>query len=152
MSTGGRSMKMHIKHRATPRVAVFASVVAGIAAMAPQPGSTQSDTSSLKGNSERGAALFRAYSCYACHGYTGETGSGARLNPPRFNQVGFIAYVRNPSTSYLRSGNMGGVMPPYAGEDVSDQDLADIFAFIESLPSTTPPLEDIDLLEDVAQD
>jgi len=95
------------------------------------------------GDAQRGKTLFLSYKCYACHGYTGETGqTGVRLNPPRFPQIAFMAYVRNPSGRRTE----GGIMPAYAGEDVSDQTLADIYAYVSSLPSSTPPLAEIPLL------
>ncbi|HEX7081528.1 MAG TPA: cytochrome c [Gammaproteobacteria bacterium] len=100
----------------------------------------------LVGDAERGAVRYSELRCYACHGHTGETGPAPRLNPTRFNQAGFIAYVRNPATFYR--GNVGGAMPPYAADDVSDQDLADIYAYLDALPSTSPALEDIPLLDE----
>jgi len=106
---------------------------------------SQSSAAALRGNIDSGKALYVSYSCYACHGNTGETGSGARLNPPRFEQAAFIAYIRNPPT-------IGGGpfrMPAYGGETVTDQVLADIYAYLESLPSGTPPLADIPLLNDL---
>jgi mono/diheme cytochrome c family protein len=92
-----------------------------------------------EGDAARGKALFAAYRCYACHGYTGETGPGPRLNPPRLDRAAFIAYVRDPATRYRNGGNVAGVMPPYAADDVSDEDLADVYAYLESLPSYSPP-------------
>ncbi len=96
------------------------------------------DPATLEGDAERGAALFRDYTCYGCHGYTGETGRGPRLNPPRLRQRQFIGYLRNPPNPRQ--------MPPYRQADVSDQKLADIYAFLESLPSASPDAEDIPVL------
>lgn len=96
-----------------------------------------------EGDPDRGQMLYQTYSCYACHGHTGETGTGTRLNPPRFDQATFMTYVRNPSGRIIRRG-AGGWMPPYKG--VSDQNLADIYAWLSSLPSYSPPLEGIPLL------
>ena len=93
-----------------------------------------------------GEKQYLALQCWACHGYTGETGSGPRLNPPRFNQAAFIAYVRRPSGIKISPGP-GGFMPPYAGPEVTDQDLADIHAWLVSLPSTSPPVVSIPLLK-----
>lgn len=104
-------------------------------------------TGDLTGDPEKGERLYQKYSCYACHGYTGETGSGTRLNPPRLDQAGFIAYVRRGNMS-RRSPPAGSWMPAYAGEDVTDQDLADIYVYITSLQATSPPLEDIPLLRE----
>lgn len=105
----------------------------------------QSPAGSIQGNAQAGQAQYMSYGCYACHGHTGETGDGARLNPPRFEQAAFIAYVRNPppvSASPFR-------MPAYGGETVTDQVLADIYAYLASLESATPPLEDISLLNEL---
>ena len=98
----------------------------------------------LEGDAERGAALFTDYTCYGCHGYTGETGRGPRLNPPRLRRAQFIGYLRNPPNPRQ--------MPPYRQADVSDQDLADVYAFLESLPSASPEAEDIPVLRDILQE
>lgn len=108
----------------------------------------QSAGEGLSGDVERGAARYLDLHCYACHGYSGETGSGQRLNPPRMNQDGFIAYVRVGNMA-RRSPPAGSWMPAYAGSDVSDQDLADIYAWLTSLESSSPPVEDIPLLRDL---
>ena len=100
--------------------------------------SSAQDPAALEGDAERGAALFEDYTCYGCHGYTGETGRGPRLNPPRLRQAQFIGYLRNPPNPRQ--------MPPYRQDDVSDQKLADIYAFLESLPSASPDAEDIPVL------
>ena len=73
-----------------------------------------------------------------------ETGRGPRLNPPRLTQERFIAYLRNPPNPRQ--------MPPYQQADVSDQTLADIYAFIRSLPSGSPDAETIPLLNDLLEE
>jgi mono/diheme cytochrome c family protein len=98
----------------------------------------------LDGDAERGAALFTDYTCYGCHGYTGETGRGPRLNPPRLRQDRFIAYLRNPPNPRR--------MPPYRQAEVSDRKLADIYAYIESLPSASPAAEDIPVLQEILRE
>jgi len=102
------------------------------------PAEAEARQVALRGDVERGSVLFVEYSCYACHGYTGETGSGTRLNPPRLNQSGFIAYLRNPPRP--------AQMPPYKQTEATDQNLADIFAFISSLESNSPDVDEIPLL------
>ncbi len=106
----------------------------------------QTAAAGLQGGVENGERQYMELKCWACHGYTGETGDGTRLNPPRMNQTAFIAYVRRPSGAKLGPGP-GNSMPPYAGTRVSDQDLADIHAWLEALPSTSPSPEDIPLLK-----
>jgi mono/diheme cytochrome c family protein len=124
------------------RRGVAALVVACLPIAAP---SLQAQQAAAEGDAARGKALFAAYRCYACHGYTGETGPGPRLNPPRLDRAAFIAYVREPSTRYRNDGNVAGVMPPYAADDVSDGDLADVYAYLESLPSYSPPADSLGL-------
>ena len=100
----------------------------------------------LEGNVESGKKLYNAYSCYACHGYTGET-ARVRLNPLLFTLPDFIDYLRDPPEMPGGFG-MGFSMPAYAGPDVSEQDLADVYAYVSSLPSTSLDLEDIPLLNE----
>jgi cytochrome c553 len=101
----------------------------------------------LIGDAVRGKRFYGAYHCYACHGYTGETGTAPHLNPIRLGQAAFIAYLRSPSTNYRDNESVYGVMPPYAADEVTDQDLADVYAYIKSLPSSSPPLKGIGLLQ-----
>ncbi len=118
-------------------VGVIPHVVGTPAAAAQEPGE-------LRGDVENGKALFKDYTCFGCHGYTGETGLGPRLNPPRLNQERFIAYLRNPPNPRR--------MPPYQQADVSNQKLADIYAFLESLPSGSPDAESIPVLSEILKE
>ena len=102
------------------------------------------DVEPLLGNTENGEQLFTEYTCSGCHGYTGETGLGTRLNPPRMRQARFIQYLRNPTDPER--------MPPYQEPEVSNQNLADIYAFLESLPSQSPAIEDIPLLQAILRE
>jgi len=86
------------------------------------------------GNAQSGKELFLKYSCYACHGYDGHGGAGARLVPMRMTLAGFTVYVHNPRQ-----------MPPYTTRILSDAQLADLFAYIKSLPES-PPARSIPLL------
>jgi len=89
-------------------------------------------------NPQNGQHLYTAIGCYECHGYQGQgslqTG-GTRIGPPPLPYSGFVAYVRQPA----------GQMPPYTSKVVSDAQLADIYAFLQSRPQATPS-KDIPLL------
>lgn len=117
---------------------------AAIAAGAGSGTSAAQAPAALQGDADNGAALFEDYTCYGCHGYTGETGRGPRVNPPRLRQDRFIAYLRNPPNPRR--------MPPYRQAEVSDQKLADIYAFLESLPSASPAAEDIPVLREILRE
>jgi mono/diheme cytochrome c family protein len=89
----------------------------------------------LAQNVDNGKRLYTRDGCYECHGYAGQGGAGARLAPKVLPTSALIAYVRHPS----------GAMPPYTNKVASDADLADIRAFLASLPAP-PPLNSIPLL------
>jgi mono/diheme cytochrome c family protein len=92
----------------------------------------------LAGNAEAGKKVFTKDGCYECHGHEGQgaaQGAGPRIGPPMLSQDALIKYVRQPS----------GQMPPYTSKVISDQELADIFAYLQSRPKGTPG-QDIPLL------
>jgi mono/diheme cytochrome c family protein len=92
------------------------------------------------GDAKKGKALFEeTYRCYACHGFDGQSGS-PRLVPMARTEDAFITYLRKPSTP---------AMPPFA--DAPTADLADVYAYIRSIRSEAPPLENIPLLKDILE-
>ena len=111
----------------------FAAVVLGPAALFAQQSSAP-----LAGNAARGEPLFAdTYNCYACHGFNAQTGE-PRLLPMNYTQEGFITFVQN---SPLPN------MPAYP--DVPAQELADIYAYIQSIPVDAPDLNSLPLLRDI---
>jgi mono/diheme cytochrome c family protein len=89
------------------------------------------------GNVENGKRLFLKNGCYQCHGYAGQGGlGGARLAQTKLPLAAFTAYVRNPAP---------GGMPPYRAKVMSDQELADVWAYITTFPEP-PPVKGIPLL------
>ena len=81
------------------------------------------------GDAAKGHDLFQKYSCYACHGFSGQNGPGARLVPMKMATAAFVAYVRAPRTTR---------MPSYSAKVLSDEQLADIHAYIKTLPASKP--------------
>jgi len=79
---------------------------------------------------ENGKRLFEVKACYQCHGWRGQGGlAGARLAQTKLNLQGFRSFVRNPPP---------GGMPTYRAAALSDQELADLFAYIQSFPAPEP--------------
>ena len=93
------------------------------------------------GDAAKGKELFLSYSCYACHGFSGQNGSGARLVPMKMAPAAFVAYVRSPRTRQ---------MPSYSAKVISDQQLTDIRAYIKTLPDSKPA-KDIPALEQLKE-
>ena len=111
-------------------IAFLLSVLASFA-QAPGP----SASAAPAGNADDGKKLFASVGCYQCHGYEaqGSNATGPRLGPRPIAFAAFSRYVRQPT----------GQMPPYTAKVVSDADLANIYAFIQSRPE---PAKDIPLL------
>src|SRR5262245_27165515 len=95
-------------------------------------------TPAPRGNAETGKALFMKIGCYQCHGREGQgsTATGPRLNQNPITYSRFITYIRKPT----------GEMPPYTVKVVSEQQAADIFAYLQSLPKP-PAVESNPLLK-----
>jgi mono/diheme cytochrome c family protein len=89
-----------------------------------------------EGNEQNGRRLFSSYYCSACHGTLGQGGAaGARIAPRPIAFAAFEKYVRQPS----------GQMAPYTAKVLPDRDLADIYAFLRSIPAS-PGAKSIPLL------
>ena len=127
-------------NRLSFRVLTLTSAVILMAAVA----STQTPTQTPTGNASHGKDLFVKYSCYACHGFSAQNGNGARLVPMKFPQAGFIAYVRNPPRA--------NQMPSYSAKVLADADLADIFAYIKTLPDSAPAAASVPILKQILSD
>ncbi len=89
------------------------------------------------GNAENGKRIYSSYGCYQCHGLAAQGGAGSRLGPNPISFTAFVRYIRHPR----------GQMPPYTSKVVSDSELADIHAFLRTLPQP-PAVKDIPLLND----
>lgn len=94
---------------------------------------------SIAQNAENGKRLFVKDGCYECHGYAGQgTIAGARLAPPVLNAQAIARYIRKPA----------GAMPAFTDKVVSDQDVADIYAYLKTIPAPKP-VKDIPLLNQI---
>jgi mono/diheme cytochrome c family protein len=89
------------------------------------------------GDATNGKKLFLRDGCYECHGYAGQGGAaGARIATIGLNAQGLIRYVRAP----------GGAMPAYTDKVISDQELTDVWAYLQTMPKAKAA-KDIPLLQ-----
>jgi mono/diheme cytochrome c family protein len=103
-------------------------------------GQPPADNAALVGDAARGEPLFAdTFNCYACHGFDAQSGE-RRLVPLNYTQEGFITFVQS---SPLPN------MPAYP--DATPQQLADIFAYIRTIPADAPALGDVPLLRDILE-
>lgn len=93
---------------------------------------------------ERGRELYLAYKCYACHGYSGQTGF-RRLVPMQMPEAAFISFVQHAPLQPSRGPGIP-TMPAYS--EVPAADLADIHAYLLPIPQDSPPRSELPLLRD----
>jgi mono/diheme cytochrome c family protein len=129
--------KRFIRYVTVAVAAGFALALVPLARQAAAQGQNAQASTAPSGNAENGRKLFAANGCYQCHGYEaqGSSTTGPRLGPRPIAFAQFSRYVRAPT----------GQMPPYTAKVMPDRDLADVYAFLSSLPQP-PAVESIPLL------
>ena len=122
-----------------PLCLAFVIVVGALILMSPTARAQQPAADAAPaGNAQNGKKNFSSDGCYECHGLQGQgaTQTGAaRIGPPQLSLESFMSYVRHPTNQ----------MPPYTSKAIPDQDLADIYAYLKSIP-LPPKGKDIPLL------
>jgi mono/diheme cytochrome c family protein len=90
-----------------------------------------------QGDPARGAQLFVDRGCWQCHGLAAQGGgiAGPRLANRVQVWVAFAAYVRQPTEEMI----------PYTAKVLPDDELADVFAWLRSLPQP-PAVESLPVL------
>jgi mono/diheme cytochrome c family protein len=83
------------------------------------------------GNVGNGKTLYVQVGCYQCHGNAGQ---GAQMTGPRIARTefpfeSFVYQLRHPANQ----------MPPYESAVVSDQDAADLYAYVRQMPAPRDP-------------
>jgi len=83
-----------------------------------------------QGDVARGKELFMKDKCYTCHGTRGGGGgiAGPKLAPNVLPLEAIKFQLRQPASR----------MPPYSQEVISDGQIADIYAYLESIPAGKP--------------
>ena len=106
-------------------ILALAGLIAAAAPACAQQGSAPA------GNAENGKTLYLQVGCYECHG---QAGQGARMTGPRISRTefpfeGFLYQLRHPANQ----------MPPYEAAALSDQDAADLYAYVRQMPVPRDP-------------
>jgi mono/diheme cytochrome c family protein len=101
-------------------------------------------TSPVTGSATIGKKLYYDYSCYACHGFNGETGARAFVpswTPMLATEGSFIAFLRGRADQAPATPSTG--MPNYAATTLSDAQAKDIYAYIRGFKGAQPAVEQI---------
>jgi cytochrome c553 len=87
----------------------------------------------------KGKIAFTQYGCWQCHGFEGQgsvaTSNGRVIARTQLPLDGFKSFVRTTN----------GAMPPFRAAVLSDGELDDIYAYLQSLPAPKA-VSDIPLL------
>jgi ubiquinol-cytochrome c reductase cytochrome c subunit len=83
------------------------------------------------GDAANGKRVYMADGCYQCHGTVGQGSrpTGPHIAPNPLPYEAFARYVRRPVNA----------MPPYTSVVLSEQELADIYAYLVSVPPLPDP-------------
>ena len=105
-------------------------IILTVAGMVLAAGAALAQQAAPAGNIENGKALYVQVGCYQCHG---KAGQGARMTGPRISRTefpfeSFLYQLRHPANQ----------MPPYEAAVVSDQDAADLYAYVRQMPVRDP--------------
>jgi len=90
----------------------------------------------IAASAENGKRAFMRVGCWQCHGTVGQGGTaGPRIAPDPLPFETLAAFVRTTNRA----------MPPYRETVLSNDELADIYAYLASIPK--PPSDSLPLLK-----
>jgi mono/diheme cytochrome c family protein len=117
----------------------IAFTVVAVAAIGVSASAVAQAQDAPQGDATNGKHLYLMLGCFTCHGRSGQGGAYNGPAPIVAHTAlpfdGFKGQVRDPTND----------MPAYSDAVLSDKDIADIFAFVESLPGPRSP-KDIPIL------
>lgn len=88
-------------------------------------------------SAENGKRVYMRVGCWQCHGTVGQGGTaGPRIAPDPLPYEALTAFLRTTNRA----------MPPYREAVLPDHELADIYAYLQSIPEP-PPAESLPLLK-----
>ncbi len=76
------------------------------------------------GDIAKGKRWYRMHNCFSCHGENGGDGRGPDIAGLDMSYRSFVNRLRKTETA---------VMPAFGKEKISDQDAADILAFLKNI-------------------
>jgi len=118
---------------------VLSLALTGLAAAA-VAGAAFAQDAAPKGDAVHGKKVYVADGCWQCHGYQGQGGAGPKLAPTPLPYEAIYRQLRKPRAR----------MPVYTRHTTPDQDVADMYAYLASVPKAKT-VADIPALSDIKQ-
>jgi mono/diheme cytochrome c family protein len=84
-----------------------------------------SGCSAPPGNPEEGKRWYMMHNCYSCHGLHGDDGRAAKIAGIKMSFGSFVRKLRSTDSSIMR---------PFPESKISQQDAADIYAYLKQMP------------------
>jgi mono/diheme cytochrome c family protein len=111
--------------------AALATLPMGVGTRVPVGDAPVAETQDPAGDADRGRQVYLRNNCQTCHGTVGQGGAAPVLAASTLPYDAFAMQIREPAAG----------MPAYDEKLVSDPELADIHAYLKSLPGpmTTLP-------------
>jgi mono/diheme cytochrome c family protein len=125
-------MKSELEGKSMVKALVVALLVAGASTVWAQD-------KAPAGSADRGYQAYMKYQCYTCHGTVGQgadRGTGPRLAPQPMSYASFVIQLRTPRQD----------MPAYRKAFVTDEEVADMYAYLVSI-KPSPAVKEIPLLD-----
>ncbi len=138
---GNKASVQTVRRAASARLFLVMATIGAFAlftrpeAVAQSTEAAQKTESAPAGNAQHGQAVYTRVGCYECHGRDAQSGRPT-LGPNAIPFPAFEHQVRSPRSD----------MPPYTAKVLSDADLADIYAFVKSVPQP-PKVDSVPLLK-----
>ena len=115
-----------------PTVTMLNTFLIAAVVSAPILVASQNSAAPHGGNAQNGKKVFEKLGCFRCHGSAGEgmAQTGKEAAPPKIASSrlllqDFVRFVRAPK----------GQMPPFSAAQVSDEELSDVYAFLQTVAS-----------------
>ena len=103
-------------------VSISIAVVVALAVLGTGP--------AFAGDAAKGKQTFLRVGCFECHGTQGQGGLGPKLSAP-------VPLAEDALHQFVR--NTSGDMPAYSVKVLSEAELSDIYAYLQSIPKPSDP-------------
>ena len=105
------------------------------------------------GDPGKGKAVYESYTCYACHGFTGETGARVLAESRSANlatETAFITFLR--ARANVAPPQPSTTMPNYSAQSLPDAQAKDLYAYIKTFRSHAPPVNQIPVFDQILRE